>query len=120
MDKDLFKLTCERAAQDLYRNIFGKRVQVRNGVERTYKMPSTVHGLYPFTSTSNTLSVFPENCKHGYSRQQNFIKETGVQFDYHVSKLRKYNMANPVDHKEYWDTRAKVKAAFVKMMYGRK
>jgi hypothetical protein len=101
------------------KNEYGERFEVKNGVERTYKMPSTTFGLYPFVSTSNTLSVFGMNNKNGYSRQQNFIKETGVQFDYHVSKLRKYDMSNPEDHKEYWSNRAKVKALYHRLMVER-
>jgi hypothetical protein len=102
------------------KNEFGEIFEVRNGLERTYKMPSHCFGLYPFKMLSHTLSVFTVGSKHGLSRQLNFNEETGVQFDFHISKLRKYNMADPVDHKEYWDTRAKVKAAFVRSMGWRK
>ena len=85
------------------------------------EIPTTAFGLYPFTAIIFRFVLRPTaDSKFGKSRWVYVNKETGVQVGYSASNMRFYKMADPVDNKEYWEGRAKVKAQFVKTFYGRK
>ena len=84
-------------------------------------IPTTAYGLNPFTTyIIRTVKRPVADSKFGVSTAVWLNQETGVQVAYIHSRTRFYNMADPVDHKEYWDQRAKVKALFFKSMGWRK
>jgi serine protease inhibitor len=85
------------------------------------EIPTTAYGLNPFTTfIIRTVKKPSEASKTGVATSVWINQETGVQVAYIHSQVRFYNMADPVDHKEYWDNRKKVKAAFVRSMGWRK
>lgn len=92
---------------------------VRNGIARLDR--STGFGLYPFTVEGITVTKKVNwDAKTGCKTVIYINKETDVQVMYLYSRVRYYDMSNPVESKEYWNGRAKVKAQFVKTFYGRK
>ena len=85
------------------------------------EIPTTAFGLNPFTTyIIRTVKRPTTDSKYGVATSVWLNKETDVQVAYMHSQTRFYNMADPVDHKEYWQKRAATKRTYFKMMGWRK
>jgi|WetSurMetagenome_2_1015567.scaffolds.fasta_scaffold01001_5 hypothetical protein len=105
----------------MHHPVFNYPYIIRKEKIKMMEANSIVYGLYQFHDFSHRYTIMPntETPKHGKRITLHFIEETGVQFRYEYSTIRKYYMNDPDDFKEYWDNRAKTKATFLKMVYGK-
>lgn len=82
---------------------------------------STAYGLYPFTTEHRrVVRKYSHAAKRGTQSTLYINKETDVQICYLYSKVRFFDMSDPIDNAEYWAGRKATKARFVKTFYGRK
>jgi hypothetical protein len=88
-----------------------------NPAVKKMEIPSTAYGLNPFlTYIIRTVKKPSVASKTGVATSVWMNKETDVQVAYIHSHVRFFNMADPKDNAEYWEGRARTKAAFVRMM----